>query len=105
MNQGPAPTVSAGDLKEALEEALSQHFGRPCGIDKIERRPSPMRSSFALEELDVLLDDGATLGIQFKDLSPTAILPEALAAKPSFLFNPRREIETYRLILAGHALG
>jgi thiamine kinase-like enzyme len=41
----------------------------------------------------------------FKDLSPSALLEDARQAKPFFLYDPRREIQTYRSILAPARLG
>jgi hypothetical protein len=41
----------------------------------------------------------------FKDLSPQAMLDGARRTRPRFLYEPRREIETYRTILAPNELG
>src|SRR5438105_3758006 len=103
-----AATSSAAkpeELSMALQAALDQYFGKERRIVRLEQRPSAYRSSFLLEELDVLLDDGTSLPIMFKDLSPQALLPEARDAKPVFLHNPQREIDTYRAILAEQRLG
>src|SRR5439155_16888340 len=87
------------------EQALSRHFGGPRTIARLERRRSDYGSSFALEELDVGLDDGTTLPLMFKDLSPRALLQGARAVKPAFLYEPRREIEVYQRVLAPRRLG
>jgi hypothetical protein len=84
---------------------LDEHFGKERRIASLQRRPSAYRSSFLLEELDVLLEDGTSLPILFKDLSWQALLPEACEAKPAFLYDPQREIDTYRGILAEQRLG
>lgn len=97
--------VANAELCKALEHALSQHFGVVRSIAKLERRPSPYRTSFALEELDLLLDDGTRLRLMFKDLGSQGLLAGAREAKPAFLYNPLREIETYRAILAPSRLG
>ncbi len=101
----PRSPARTEELSLALKHALDKHFGKERWISGLDRRPSAYRSSFLLEELDVLLEDGARLAIMFKDLSPQALLPEAREAKPAFLHDPQREIDTYRGILAEQRLG
>jgi hypothetical protein len=96
--------VSTAELQEALETELSGHFGARRSITSLKRRLSQYSSSFALEELDVRLEDGTVLKLMFKDLSWQALLADARWAKPEFLYNPRREIATYRTILAPHGI-
>jgi hypothetical protein len=55
--------------------------------------------------LGVYLADGTTLELMFKDLSRHALLETAHRIKPAFLYDPLREIETYRTILAPNELG
>jgi Ser/Thr protein kinase RdoA (MazF antagonist) len=93
------------DLGEALEQALARHFGVRRAITGLERRPSAYQSSFTLEEVVVRLDNGTVLPLLFKDVSPQALLPAARAAKPEFLYDPLREIETYRIFLEPEPLG
>jgi hypothetical protein len=97
-------TASTNQLCTALENSLANHFGMPRGIVQLERHPSAFHSSFALEELDVELDDGTTLQLMFKDLGWRSLLPDAHRSKPAFLYNPLREIEVYRNILATNQL-
>jgi hypothetical protein len=74
--------------------------GRSRGaIIKLDRRPSPYTSSFALEEIDVVFADGSEAALVMKDLSPDAMDTQARRARPAFLSEPRREIQTYRHIL------
>ncbi|HEX6386404.1 MAG TPA: aminoglycoside phosphotransferase family protein [Anaerolineae bacterium] len=101
----PEPTASTAELQAALEQALSSHFDVPRTITGLERQPFWTQSSFALEELTLHLDDNTTVQLMFKDLSRNALLEGARRAKPIFLYNPLREIETYRTILARHQLG
>ena len=101
----PAQLVGDAELCQALEQALSGHFGRRRQIAALDRRASPYSSSFALEELDVRLSDGTYLPLMFKNVSSTAVLERARGAKPAFLYQPMREIETYRTILARESLG
>jgi hypothetical protein len=68
-------------------------------IARVDRRPSPYTSSFALEEIDVLFADGSEAALVMKDLSPDAMEEGARRARPAFLYEPRREIQTYRHIL------
>ncbi len=108
MNQSledRAPAVSSDALREALTQALSGHMGRPCVVARLGRRPFAYSTSVAMEELEVELGHGASLELLFKDLSRQALLAGAWGAKPDFLYNPLREIDTYRQILAFHPLG
>jgi hypothetical protein len=92
--------VSTAELTEALEIELSRHYGARRSIARLKRKLSDYSSSFTLEELDVGLEDGAVLNLMFKDLSWQALLADARRVKPAFLYNPRREIATYRTILS-----
>jgi hypothetical protein len=69
------------------------------------RRPCQFRSSFALEELDAQLDDGKSLKLMFKDMSIKGLSDKARKVKPHFLYDPVREIDTYRLLLSRGDLG
>jgi Phosphotransferase enzyme family len=97
--------VSTAELRAALETVLGRHVGGQRHIAKLTRRPSDYSSSFALDELDVLLDDGAVLELVFKNVSWEALLGDARRAKPPFLYNPLREIEIYETVLASEPLG
>src|SRR5262245_5895480 len=98
-------TASTSDLRAALSDALGRHFGDSRGIARLTRRPSAYRTSFPLEELDVELDDGTTVPILFKNLSRRALSEDVRRAKPEFLYDPQREIETYRTVLTTAGLG
>jgi hypothetical protein len=93
------------DLRGALDAALAERAGPRRRVVRLDRRPSPYRTSCALEELDVWLDDGVELALLFKDLSRDALAPVAARVKPLFLHDPRREIEVYRRVLARRRLG
>jgi hypothetical protein len=71
---------------------------------ELRRRPYRYRTSFPLEEVDVVLADGGRRTLLRKDLRREALDPEARLAKPAFLHDARREIEAYGL-LAGTSLG
>jgi hypothetical protein len=100
-----ATPPSTDEVRVELQRALSEYWEVSCSIASISRRPSAYRTSFALEELDVVLDDGVRLQLIFKDTSQQALSERARRAKPVFLADPRREIETYRRILKLSELG
>ena len=100
-----AVPVATSALRATLEASFRTHFGSACRIVGFARRPSEYRTSFALDELDVRLDDGRRLQIIFQDLSPHRLLDDARLAKPKFLCDPCREIEVYRTLLDPVALG
>lgn len=103
----PVDTCAAStvELRAALERTLSGYFGTPRRIASLARRPSDYRSSFILEEIEVDFDDGTTLPLMFKNVSREALLAAAYRAKPGFLYDPLREIETYRTILSSGRFG
>ena len=99
------PIIDGAELHRALEELLCHYFARDVRIERLDRRVSEYCSSFIIEELDVALDDGTTHALIVKDLSPAALTEGAGHVKPWFFYEPMREIETYRRVLASHRLG
>ena len=97
--------AGSSELRDALAHILSEHFGRPCGVVRLDRRPFANTSSYAIEDLEVELDNGTLLPMLFKDLSRNGLVASARSAKPAFLHNPLREIETYQAILTPAQLG
>jgi hypothetical protein len=97
--RSPAQAIGTVELRAALEEALSRRSGTQRRVSRLERWPSIYTTSFAIEELMVRLDDGTSIVLFFKDLSRHALLEDARRVKPTFLYDPLREIETYRSIL------
>src|SRR5439155_22320281 len=96
--------AAGAELRAELERCLAEHFSAFSRIRGLVRRPCPYRSSFALEELEVALEDGGTLELMFKDLGQDALSERARKVKPLFLHDPLREIEAYRSLLAPAAL-
>jgi len=84
--------VTDAELKAELEH----HVGP---MTRLERRPGPYRSSFAIEELSVETAAGKRIDLVFKDVGPKGLGPAARGAKPAFLYEPLREPETYTRIL------
>jgi len=101
----PKQRIGTAELRAVLEEALSRRSGTQRRVAGLARWPSIYSTSFAIEELDVHLSDGTSLRLLLKDLSKGAMLESARRVKPAFLYDPMREIETYRTILESQGLG
>jgi Ser/Thr protein kinase RdoA (MazF antagonist) len=97
--------VSTSELHSTLERLLPEALGRPCRVGELRRRPSSYRTSFPLEELDVALTDGTRLELVMKDGGRAALREDARLAKPGLLYDPVREIEVYRGVLAPQRMG
>jgi hypothetical protein len=97
--------VETGELRAALECQLWRHFGCRRRIIQFDRRVSDYSTSFEIEDLDLMFEDGERLAIVFKCLSRRSLFPAARDARPEFLYNPRREIEVYKSALASKDLG
>jgi hypothetical protein len=69
-------------------------------VASVDARPHPESTSFPLQMLRVSLRDGSELDLLLKDLRWSSLSGEAQHAKPEFLHDPAREIETYRQILS-----
>lgn len=92
-------SVSDGEIAGALERFLGVPVAAVC------RKPSRYATSAALEEVDVRLAHGDVVHLALKDMSRDALLDGARRAKPAFLYDPAREIDAYRLLLADADLG
>jgi Phosphotransferase enzyme family len=93
-------TISDRELIEALGGRLDGHE-----ITGVRRRPYRYATSAPLEEVVVLAGEEEVGSLILKDLSRDRLLGNARAAKPEFLHEPRREVETYRGILAPAGVG
>ncbi len=87
-----------------IGQALAPHLGRRR-VDSITSVPSPSRSSFFVDEIDVRLDDGTTLELMAKAVHWDAMVPEGRSAKPRFLWSEERERASYAAILSTLGLG
>lgn len=86
------------ELRAVVGAALAAH-GYASPIVQWTQQRSPYSSSFALDAVDVRMEDGSAVALMIKDVSGGGLLSEALHAKPAFLRNPRREIDMYRRVL------
>lgn len=88
---------SDAELRAGLERALA---GVGLGLGgEVERRPSPYRTSFPIEELRFELRGRGPVRAGFKRLDWDGLAPTAQIAKPRFLHDPEREPEVYRALL------
>jgi hypothetical protein len=90
---------------QILEQILTAHFGHPVAVTGFHREPYIYSTSFALEDLAVELVDGTSLRLIRKDLGTSGLLHDARSGKPSFLYEPCREIQTYQQLLSEAQLG
>jgi Ser/Thr protein kinase RdoA (MazF antagonist) len=94
---------SDAELREALEPLLRE--AGLAALAAIDRRPYEYRTSFPLEQLDLTLEDSASLRLVFKQLDWEALSDEARLAKPRFLHDPLREAAVYGSVLAAAPSG
>lgn len=86
------------ELRAGLERALAA-VGLGL-VGEVERRPSPYRTSFPIEEVRVELAGRGTVKVGFKRLDWDQLAPDARLAKPQFLHDAEREPEVYRSLLS-----
>jgi hypothetical protein len=89
---------STNDLWASIEQTLmTSDFS--CRIARVKREIAAFRTSFAMQELEIQLQDGQTMAVMFKDSSWQALEGQARHVKPRFLHDLIRETQTYRTIL------
>ncbi len=88
---------------QELIDLLREQQGRE--VLELARQPYRYATSAPLEELNVLLDDGAEMALILKDLRRDRLIGDARTSKPAFLHQPDREVETYRSILEPAGIG
>lgn len=89
--------MSEDPALRALRDLLEQEGFAP--VAGLERRPSPYRTSFPIEELELELVGGETRRLIGKRLDWGGLGPGARLAKPKFLHDPAREPAVYRAVL------
>jgi hypothetical protein len=97
--------ASTAELRSTLERVLSEALDTPVRVSELQRRPSPYRTSFALDEVDATLDGDERLELMLKDLGWKGLTKAGRSAKPAFLYDPLREITVYRRLLGPADLG
>lgn len=90
---------------QVLEDLLGKQADGRRPIAHMRRVPSAFSSSYAIEELDIVLENGDCLELVFKNLSQRALTMEARGNKPLFLLEPTREIEVYKTLLPRYSQG
>ena len=88
---------SDAELRAGLERALAGVGLKLAG--EVQRRPSPYRTSFPIEELRFELAGRGPVRAGFKQLGWERLEPAAQLAKPRFLHDSEREPEVYRALL------
>jgi aminoglycoside phosphotransferase (APT) family kinase protein len=88
---------SDAELHDGLKLAAAEVGLGVGGL--IERRPSPYRTSFPIEELRVEMAGRGEVTLAFKQLDWDRLEPTAQVAKPRFLHDPEREPRVYRVLL------
>jgi len=107
MTSAATQSISALDDARLRSLLASASALRPQGggaIARVRRAPGAYHSSFAIEDVELTFDDGSTRSLVLKDLTPAALPADARRAKPAFLDDPRREIETYRHVLGPYGI-
>ena len=92
-------------MAETLQEGLSRWRGAPVRIERIVREFFEDSSSFAAERLCARLDDGDSVKVFFKDLSPENQLESARVVRGTKLERGLRELQMYQQVLSGHRFG
>ncbi|HYG33635.1 MAG TPA: hypothetical protein VEC99_02545, partial [Clostridia bacterium] len=105
MRAAPNVRAHTEDLRLAVQQVLSESLGDGYKVRRLRRRRSAYSSSCSIENLEVELTRERRLSLVFKDLSPTSLLETAQEVRPRFLYDPLREIETYRKILNPERFG
>jgi hypothetical protein len=93
------------EVGQELERLLATHFGATRRIRRLRRRRSRYSSSCPILNLELEFDNAEHLSLALKDLTPSSLLEEARKVRPTFLYDPLREIEMYRSVLEPKRFG
>jgi len=93
-------SVSAVPSDAELRELL----GGDDVVD-LSRRPYRYATSAPLDELHVRLRDGTELRLILKELARERLIGDASTTKPEFVYEPERELATYRDVLSPAGIG
>lgn len=112
--------VIDSELRAAIERIAQEVLPQRGAVTEMVRlhAPAGARAHLQVEELSIGFDDGSSMQVIFKDLSPAAPAARGRGgggsngnakgparARPSFLEDPRREIAAYRSVLAVNQVG
>jgi aminoglycoside phosphotransferase (APT) family kinase protein len=92
-------------MRESLEQGLSAQRERAVRVSELHQCDFRSGSSFSINRLRVVLDDGESLGMFCKDLNPMHQRVEARAIRSLELQRSRRELWMYREVLDAERLG
>jgi hypothetical protein len=84
---------------------LARRLGGGRRVSRVTSVPSPNRSSFVVDDVDVRFDDGTTLQLVAKAAHWDGLSPEGRRAKPRFLWDPERERASYEALLSPRQIG
>lgn len=96
---------TTGAMMESLARGLGALRGGTTTVKRLERHRFEGSSSFATERLHATLGSGEQIDVFFKDLNPRNLLEEAQAIRQEGLERSRRELLTYKNVLARLDLG
>ena len=94
-----AADVTDAELVRAIHHPVAAHR-RAHTVAGIRRTVWEYATSAPLELVSAVMEDGSERRFVLKHLGPRGALEHARRAKPSFVVEPRREIEVYRRVLA-----
>lgn len=100
----PAVDVVDADIAAAVDQWLAAGR-RLASVVRLCRRPWEYATSAPLELIAAVTDDGCEYRFVLKHLGPRHVTGQVQRIKPSFVLDPRREIEVYRQLLAPSGLG
>jgi thiamine kinase-like enzyme len=97
--------VDTAELHSFVEDSIARFRGHPIRLMRLDRKPHSYQSSFAIEQLDAIFEDGTHLDLILKDISAAGMLHPAKHVRPLIAGKSNREIYVYRKILAEALLG
>jgi hypothetical protein len=96
--------VADADLVRAVDEWLAQRQS-PASVVGLRRRAWKYATSAPLELVTAVTDNGSEHELVLKHLGPGHTSERVRRVKPSFVVDPRREIDVYRRLLAPLQIG
>lgn len=92
-------------MMQSLEAGLKSIFGDRMHLKRLLREPFEGSSSFVVERIHAIMEDGKSLNMFFKDLNPDNLLKEAQEIRQSGLERGQREVFMYKDVLSQFQLG